>query len=238
LSISAAVLLLRLRSTRNHFRPHPYQRDLLAAFQHGWHGGHDLLPPHGGERDRVLWRATRGQSFSHHQHLRIYPMMGSGPVADTRSVEQVQSLLAIIADPKAAKAALAQLADAQKSADEKLAAANAKAADLDGREASISSREAAVAKGEIKLAAAVQKQKESADAMNADLTARIEAVTAREIAVSKVDNANAEREVSVSNREAAIAAKETNLQASYDEANAAKRKYDEALENLRSLVSQ
>jgi hypothetical protein len=178
------------------------------------------------------------QSFRHHQHLRIYPMMGSGPVADTRSVEQVQSLLAIIADPKAAKAALAQLADAQKSADEKLAAANAKAADLDGREASISSREAAVAKGEIKLAAAVQKQKESADAMNADLTARIEAVTAREIAVSKVDNANAEREVSVSNREAAIAAKETNLQASYDEANAAKRKYDEALENLRSLVSQ
>jgi hypothetical protein len=163
-------------------------------------------------------------------------MMGSSPVADTGSVDRVFALLSAVSDPKAAKAALSQLAEAQKQADAKLAASNAALADIAKREDAIGVREKAVVAGEGKLAKAIQKQKDYEAATNADLESRIAAVTAREIAVSKVDNANAERELAVSNREAAIAAKEANLQAAFDKAAATQREYDEKLAALRSLA--
>lgn len=164
-------------------------------------------------------------------------MMGTGPVADTKSAEQVQSLLAIIADPKAAKAALADLAAAQKLADDKLAAANAASAGLDARDAALSTREVILTSDQDALAKAVDKQKAYEQATNSDWQVRIEAVTAREIAVSKVDNAAAERELAITNRELAVTDREAAIAVREGAAAQAQKKYEDALANMRSLVS-
>ncbi len=163
-------------------------------------------------------------------------MMGTAPVTDTKSIEQVQSLLAIIADPKAAKAALKQIADAQEAADAKLMAANAAASGLDQREADVTAREAKAKENEDALAKVMERQRVYVATTTADLETRIAAVTAREIAVSTVDNATADRERAVSNREAAIEDKEKNLQDAFDKAAAMQREYDGKLAAIRSLA--